>query len=145
MTTRIPNDITTTREIVLRNDVADVAELSDFVSGVCVEADCDATVEFGVTLSLEEAVANVMKYAYEAGTEGKIRVVATIGASAITFTVRDSGVAFDPTAAADPDVSLPADEREVGGLGIYLIKHYMDEVRYERIGHENILTLTKKL
>ena len=140
-----PTEIISPQEIVLRNDVSDVVHLNEFVTQVCDAIHCDTAAQFSIQLALEEAVVNAMNYAYAAGTEGEIRVKAEGDASAIKFEIRDRGIPFDPTLADDPDITLPAEERKEGGLGIFLIRNYMDEVRYERVGQENILTLTKKL
>ena len=132
------------QEIVLRNDVSDVVRLNEFVTQVCDTIHCDPSAQFGIQLAVEEAVVNAMNYAYSSGTQGEIRIEAETSPSAISFVIRDRGVPFDPTLAKDPDVTLPVEERKEGGLGILLIRTYMDDIRYERIGQENILTLTKE-
>ena len=63
----------------------------------------------------------------------------------LQFVITDHGVAFDPTAKAEVDTTLPAEERSIGGLGIHLIRKIMDDVKYERVNDMNILTLNKKI
>ena len=59
--------------------------------------------------------------------------------------ITDRGIPFDPLARRDPDINLSAEEREIGGLGIFMVKKTMDEVRYERIENQNVLTMIKKI
>lgn len=93
-------------------------------------------------LAMEEAVANVIMYAY-AGKEGLFKVELSECASILTFVITDNGIPFNPVEKDDPDVTLPAEERKIGGLGVYLVKQIMDEVEYNRRDGQNILTLIK--
>ena len=97
-----------------------------------------------LNLALEEAVSNVMLYAYPAGSEGRVDIETVIRDDRIDFRVIDSGVPFDPTAASDPDLAVDLKDRPIGGLGIYLVKRIMDEVSYTRQDGKNILSMTKK-
>ena len=94
-------------------------------------------------LAVEEAVVNVINYAYPAGEIGDINIEATATAMALKFKITDSGVSFAPTDAPDVDTSLSAEERRIGGLGIFLVRQLMDTINYERIDGKNVLTLTK--
>ena len=96
-----------------------------------------------VLLAVEEAVTNVIRYAYGDG-EGLIRLTAACRDGNLVFELRDSGQAFDPTQVPEADVTLPAEERTPGGLGLLLVRRIMDEVRYQRTDGENRLTLVKK-
>ena len=110
------------------------------------EAGCPIKTQMQINIAVEEIFVNIASYAYAPGT-GEATVCLSIGGEPrrATVTFLDSGVPFDPLAKADPDVSLPAAEREIGGLGIYMTKQMMDEVFYEyRDGH-NVLTLRKNL
>jgi anti-sigma regulatory factor (Ser/Thr protein kinase) len=102
-----------------------------------------------VNLALEEAVSNVMLYAYPDTNNGKVFVEfvrnCTPEGEQLTFTISDSGIPFDPTQKSEPDLSLPAEERAIGGLGIHLVRQLMDEVQYVREDDKNVLTLVKKL
>ena len=98
-----------------------------------------------LNLAVEEAVVNVMNYAYPQGTVGDINIEATGDDNQLEFIISDSGTPFDPTAKADANTSLTAEERPIGGLGIHLVRQIMDEVMYERKDNKNILTLRKKL
>jgi anti-sigma regulatory factor (Ser/Thr protein kinase) len=90
-------------------------------------------------------VTNVILYAYPKGADGLVDVEAILREHSLEFIISDSGAPFDPTAAPEADVTLTAEERPIGGLGIYLVRQLMDVVRYERQGEKNILTMIKKL
>ena len=94
-------------------------------------------------LALEEVVVNIMQYAFAPGTTGDIVVSAEYDAGRLLFSIEDDGLLFDPTEVAEANVVLPADEREIGGLGIYIVRQIMDRVEYSRLGERNILRLTK--
>jgi len=98
-----------------------------------------------LNLAIEEAVVNVMNYAYPKDTKGTVDIETTLDDGCITFVISDSGMAFDPTAKEDPDTTLKAEERPIGGLGIFLVKQLTDAVGYERRNDKNILTVKKKI
>ena len=87
---------------------------------------------------------NVIDYAYPVGQEGEIEICVMSDGKTLKTVIIDSGVAFDPTAKEKPDTTLSAEDRQIGGLGILLVREIMDSVNYERINKQNILTLTKK-
>ena len=126
------------RKIVLPNDVQEVPKLAAFVDEVC------EWMGFDPMLTIEEAVVNVMDYAYPPGTKGEVDIEVKADADKLMFTISDNGVAFDPTAKAEVDTTLSAEERQIGGLGIHLVRHIMDNVEYERKDGRNILRLSKK-
>ena len=132
------------RHLSLRNDINDIPRLHEYMQGIAEEADLDHPFAMSLNLALEEAVSNVMLYAYPAGTEGKVDIDTHIREDHIEFSVSDCGVPFDPTAKVDPDLDLEVEERPVGGLGIYLVKRIMDSVSYARTDGKNILTMIKK-
>ena len=104
----------------------------------------DAGVVSAMTLALEEAVTNVIDYAFDADDAAMIRVEITHDNGGLTAVVEDNGRAFDPLQAAAPDTTAPLEEREIGGLGIVLIRKLMDDVRYARKGSTNVLMLRKR-
>lgn len=133
------------KSITLSNNVADVPILAGFVEEVCEEAGIDMATMMQLNLAIEEAVVNVMDYAYPAGTEGYVLVDAKVDNGQLHIIITDKGTPFDPTAKADVDTTLSAEERNIGGLGIHLIRTIMDDVIYERVDDRNILTLIKKI
>ena len=133
------------KTLVLHNDIREIPELAAFVEALAADCALDGRLKAGLNLALEEAVTNVMMYAYPAGETGLIEISAGREGERIVFTVVDSGVPFDPTSVPDADTSLGVSERPIGGLGIFLVRKLMDEIRYERAGAKNVLTLVKRI
>ena len=131
--------------ITLKNDIEQVPQLADFVDMVCEELDFDPSLAIQMNLAIEEAVVNVMSYAYPAGVVGNVNIEAQANEERLKFTITDNGIPFDPTAKAEVDTTLSAEDRPIGGLGIHLVRQLMDSINYERIEGKNILTLRKKL
>ena len=131
--------------IILHNDVQEVPVMTEFVERTAEQANLDPSVTMTLTLAIEEAVANVMKYAYPKGEVGPIEINATINDGSLSFTIKDSGTPFDPTQVKKADITLSAEEREIGGLGLHLIRNIMDTVEYHHTSNQNILTLTKNI
>ena len=138
-------DIRYQRSITLPNDVQTIPKLSDFVDTVCEAAGFDMSLSMQMNLALEEAVVNVMNYAYPKGTKGMVSIDATLTDKGLKFVISDNGKPFDPTAKAEVDTTLSAEERSIGGLGIHLIRKIMDSVNYEYVEGRNVLTLVKKV
>ena len=133
------------KSIVLTNDIKEVPRLTAFVEDVCGTVGFNPDETAQVKVAIEEAVANVMNYAYPPGTHGDVTIEAASNDLRLKFTVIDSGKPFDPTVQADVDTTLPASERRIGGLGIHIMCQNMDSINYERIDNHNVLTLRKKL
>ena len=131
--------------LTLKNKHTEVRQLGDFVKNVTNRLGIDERSSKSLRLAVEEAVVNAMDYAYPPDTEGEVSVRAQSDGNTLCMTITDQGVPFDPTAAPAPDVTLPAEERSIGGLGIFLSRSLMDGYRYERVGETNVLTLEKKL
>ena len=131
--------------IILHNNVQEVPLMTEFVEKTAEQAHLDPSVTMSLTLAIEEAVANIMKYAYPKGEVGPIEINATINDGSLSFTIKDSGTPFDPTQVKKADITLSAEDREIGGLGIHLIRNIMDTVEYHHTSDQNILTLTKNI
>jgi anti-sigma regulatory factor (Ser/Thr protein kinase) len=132
------------RSITLPNDIATISQLSEFVETVCEEKGLDMALTMNLNLALEEAVVNVMSYAYP-DSQGDVKVDIIIDDQKVVSILTDSGIPFDPTQKGDVDTTLPAEERPIGGLGIHLVKQIMDKVSYQYVGNQNILTLEKNI
>ena len=133
------------RQLVLHNDIQQISLLAQFVETVADLAHLDAGVSMSLNLALEEAVSNVIMYAYPKGTDGLVDIKAILDKDSLEFVISDSGVAFDPTAAPEADITLDVQDRPIGGLGIFLVRNIMDAVHYKREGGKNILSMSKKL
>ncbi len=129
----------------LTNDVQRVPELNDFVKNVTNRLNLDSSLTSQLMLAVEEAVVNVMSYAYPLGTTGDIHVQARATEQSLKFIISDQGKAFDPTLRGTADTTLSAEERPIGGLGILLVQQLMDSINYERADGKNVLTMKKML
>ena len=133
------------QSISLPNDVQKVPQLAAFIEEVAESHGTDLSVTMSINLALEEAVVNVMNYAYPEGSSGEIDITVDFRDGYLIFTISDAGKPFDPTKVSDPDTSLSAEDRPIGGLGIHLVRQIMDEVSYTYENNRNILTLKKKI
>ena len=131
--------------ITLPNSLEELPRLSALVEEVCEEIGCDMEMTMRINLAMEEAVVNVIDYAYPPGTVGYMEIKATTADKRIKFMIIDSGTPFDPTKKEEVDISLPVEERRIGGLGIHLVRQIMDDIKYERKEGHNVLTLVKKI
>ena len=133
------------RSISLSNNVEEIPLLASFVDEVCEAVGFDMSTTMSLNLAIEEAVVNVMTYAYPPDTKGEVNIVAKANDERLKFVISDSGMPFDPTVKGEIDISMTAEERPIGGLGIHLVRKIMDSINYERIDGKNVLTLRKKL
>ena len=131
--------------LILRNDIREIARLAAFIDGLAAGTRLDASQVKSLNLALEEAVTNVVLYAYPPGQPGSLELVGERGEGFLRFVITDAGKPFDPTSKPDPDVTLGVKERPIGGLGVFLMRRIMDEIRYVRSGGQNVLTLLKKI
>ena len=132
------------RMIVLSNDISEISKLEGFVGAAAETAGLDAATAMSLNLAIEEAVTNVILYAYPKEQKGEINLESIVREHALVFILSDSGTEFDPTKAPDADTALGVEDRPIGGLGIHLVRNIMDAVSYSRTGSRNILTMNKK-
>lgn len=133
------------RSIGLVNRIKELQRLSIFVEETIDNWGLMPAMAMTLNLVLEEAFTNIVNYGYDDDQTHEVELKIEKQSDRLIVTITDDGVAYDPTLRADPDVSLPAEERAIGGLGVYLIRKMMDEVAYQRIGNVNQLTMVKKL
>ncbi|MBP5689810.1 MAG: SpoIIE family protein phosphatase [Bacteroidales bacterium] len=133
------------RHLVLHNDIRQIPQLARFVETIADEKKLDQGLALSLNLALEEAVSNVIMYAYPGGADGLVDVDAVLGPGKIVFILTDSGRPFDPTYVPEANVDAPIEDRPIGGLGIHLVRQIMDEMHYERHDGKNILTMTKNI
>jgi sigma-B regulation protein RsbU (phosphoserine phosphatase) len=131
--------------LTLHNDVKEVTALSAFIKEVLARLEIGKPLAPKLRLALEEAVVNVMEYAYPTGTKGEVGIRVTSDGQQLKFIITDSGISFNPTEVATADTTLSAEERPVGGLGILLVRELMDSINYERTNGKNVLTLLKNV
>ena len=133
------------RHLILHNNIQQIPQLAEFVETIAEEKNLDQAMAMSLNLALEEAVTNVILYAYPDGIDGLVDIEAFIHKDCLEFIISDSGKPFDPTAAPEADVTLGVDERQIGGLGIYLVRNIMDTVSYRYEKGKNILVMIKKI
>ena len=140
------SDLKMRKSIVLPSNLKEVPRLNAFVEEVCASVKFDEETTAQIKVAVEEAVVNVIKYAYTPGQHDQsVTIEAASNTLRLKFTIIDSGKPFDPTVKADVDLSLPVQERPIGGLGIHIIRQIMDSINYERLDGHNVLTLRKRL
>jgi len=133
-----------TAKLVVSAKLANLSKLIDFIVEGAKNAGFDEKSIAQIKLASEEIIVNVMSYAYEGG-EGHVEVSYTFhDDGAMEIEITDWGVAFDPLSLPEPDVAAPLNDRKIGGLGIYLARKVMDEVRYKRVDNKNVVTLIKR-
>ena len=126
--------------------VSNLDQVLAFVDGQLETMDCSMKAQMQIDVAVEEIYVNIANYAYAPETgKAYISVRPDPENASVTIEFRDNGIPFDPLAKADPDVTLSAEERKIGGLGIYMVKKSMDALEYSRKDGQNILTITKKL
>lgn len=134
------------RRLAIKNNIEEMKLIEPFLSSLSEAFDVDSSLLFQLNLALDEAMANSVNYAYPKGQEGMVTLVAQREGDNLVFDLIDQGEPFDPTKEGKPvDITLPAQDRPIGGLGIFLIKKMMDSVSYERRGDRNVLTMIKKI
>lgn len=119
-------------------------EVAEWVENELNKINCPTKIIMQISMCLEEAFINIAHYAYGEKT-GDMTLGLEQENDIVTLHLKDKGKPFDPLAKQDPDVTMKMEDRKIGGLGIYLIKQMMDEVKYERTNEENILTFSKKI
>lgn len=136
---------TLTETFVIKNDIHEVTRFSSFMKSVTEKLGIEKSLARQLRLAVEEAVVNVIDYAYPIGSEGDITIKMMSDGHILRFQIIDAGVPFDPTKKEKADTTLSAEDRQIGGLGILLVRELMDSINYEREDGKNILTLIKTL
>ncbi len=131
--------------IQLRNRYSELSHLKNTLRQYCEFRELPSNVVFALTLSLDEIVTNVITYGYDDQNEHLIVVKVRSGTGVIEVVVEDDGKPFNPLEFKTPDLKCPIDERPIGGLGIYLVKTYMNELEYKRAGGKNCLIMRKHI
>jgi anti-sigma regulatory factor (Ser/Thr protein kinase) len=131
-------------ELEIEAATESLPDVQAFVEERMEGADCPMKAMMQIGVAVEEIFVNIAHYAYAPGKgSATVRVEVSGEPIAVTITFIDRGVPYDPLAKPDPDVTLSAEERQIGGLGIFMVKKSMDECYYERSGDKNVFTLVK--
>ena len=134
------------KEITVCATVENIKTVTDFVSEQLEAFDCPIKVQMQIDIAIDELFGNIAHYAYNL-SDGNVtvKVEFTENPLAVLITFIDEGIPYDPTKQTEPDITLSADERQIGGLGIYMVKKLMDEIMYEYKNGQNILSVKKFL
>ena len=132
------------KSITVEAVIQNVETVTEFVNTVLEENDCPMKVQMQIDVVIDEIFGNISYYAYGADG-GKASVQAGIEKGMIVLVFIDQGIPYNPLENKDPDITLNLEEREIGGLGIYMVKKIMDEVSYEYMDGQNILRMRKSL
>ena len=134
------------KELTLEATLDNIPEVTAFVDNLLEKAECPMKAQIQIAVAIDELFSNIARYAYK-GATGKATVRLEIEkqprAAVITFI--DHGVPYNPLKQKDPDITLDADERPIGGLGIFVVKKTMDDVQYEHKDGKNILRIRKRI
>ena len=134
------------KELTIAATVENIVAVTDFVNEQLEALDCPVKAQMQIDIAIDELFGNIAQYAYDPEVgNATVRVEVAEEPLAVIITFIDGGVPYDPLKAADPDIALSAEERQLGGLGIYMVKKTMDEITYEYKDGKNILSIKKKL
>jgi serine/threonine-protein kinase RsbW len=132
-------------EINTTNRLSEIPGVLDAVDSFFDAIHQDGPARFDVSLALEELFTNIVRYAYPEGETHSIAVTLSVENGVISCKVVDSGRAFDPLSQPEPDIGAGIDEREIGGLGVHIVRQTMQEVRYDQIDGQNVLWMKRAL
>ena len=131
------------KQLKVKADTTELDNVLSFADAILEELGCSVKAQMQIDIAIEEIFVNIAHYAYpEAEGEAVISVDSGEGPS-VTITFEDEGIPYDPLKNEDPDITLSADDRPIGGLGIFMVKKSMDEVSYEYKDGKNRLTIKK--
>ena len=132
------------KELTVAATVENIEVVTDFVNQQLEELACPMKAQMQINIAIDELFSNIAHYSYnpEIG-QATVRVEVMENPLAVSITFIDNGVPYDPLSKEDPDLTLSAEERQIGGLGIYMVKKSMDEITYEYKDGQNILSIKK--
>ena len=134
------------KELTLAATIENIEKVTDFVNAQLEEIDCPMKAQMQIDIAIDELFGNIAHYAYNPETgPATVRVEVTEEPISVIMTFIDHGVPYDPLKQEDPDISLSAEERSIGGLGVFMVKKTMDEISYEYRDGKNILRIRKKM
>ena len=134
------------KELTIAATVENIEAVTDFVNEQLEALECPVKARMQINIAIDELFGNIAQYAYHPKTgDATVRVEVIQEPLSVVITFIDQGVPFDPLKNEDPDTGLSAEERDVGGLGIFMVKKSMDEISYAYKDGKNILSIRKQL
>jgi serine/threonine-protein kinase RsbW len=131
------------KELRIKNQISELEKVAQFVEEIGEELGLSMELQMNLNLVMEEMVSNVIFYAYPEGEDAEIELLAKSDGKELTFVLSDQGKEFDPTAKEDANPDINPADREIGGMGIFIVKNIMNKVTYQRLEGRNLLTMTK--
>ena len=132
-------------ELTIGNDLAEISRVNMEFEVFAGQHQLAGQVVVAMQIAFEELLSNIIMYSFRDRDRHEIEIVVEVSADQITATIVDDGIAFNPFDAAAPDTTLGVEEREIGGLGVHIVRTMMDSVSYERDGNKNVVTASKYL
>lgn len=133
------------KHFVIENQVKELITIAREIKELAEEWELPQALAVNINLVVEEALTNIIFYAFPDKGKHDIKVSIALSSNMITIKITDNGIPFNPLSQQQPDITLSAEERPVGGLGIFLISQIMDKMRYTRHKNQNILELNKSI
>jgi len=130
---------------VVENKMDELSSLAEKIERLADEWSISQELSMKINLVIEEALSNIILYAFNDKLKHEIRISVSKEDNNLEITFKDDGIPFNPLLQKKPDINLPAEERPVGGLGIFLMSQVMDEMHYSRDKNQNILILKKSI
>jgi anti-sigma regulatory factor (Ser/Thr protein kinase) len=133
------------QQITIKNRMPEIDAVNETFEAFAAEFGIPAPIAMKFSIIFDELLNNIVTYAYRDDHEHDIEIRMEVVGKRLTVTVTDDGVPFNPLSAATPDIAAPLEEREIGGLGIHLVRNLIDDVTYQRRTGKNVMTLTRHL
>jgi len=133
------------KHFVVENQIEELSALAEGIDNLAEKWDLSQALAMNINLVIEEALTNVIFHAFTDNDKHEIKISVSLNNNFLIIKITDNGIPFNPLEQKQPDINLPAEERPVGGLGIFLISQIMDEMHYARQKNQNILTLNKSI
>ena len=130
-------------EIAIANELGEVAGAAEKIDDFCEEREISPEIAYAVNLSIDEILTNTIRYGYDDDEPHRIEIIVRLENDSLVVVIGDDGAPFDLSATPEANVEASLEERDVGGLGLFLVHQMMDRVDYERIEGRNFVTLTK--
>jgi len=132
-----------TQTLILKNNLDEISRIHAFLQESGSAFSFSREEIFALTLALDEMVTNIISYGYDDDREHDIVVTLSVEGNEIRLVLDDDGIAFDPLVRDEPELDIPLEERKIGGLGIHLVRSFMDGISYSRVEGHNLLLLRK--
>ncbi|MBP7496636.1 MAG: ATP-binding protein [Bacteroidales bacterium] len=133
------------KKITLNNNIEQLSLLAQFIDSIAIEWKLNSQLQFNLNLILEELISNTIFYGYKDTEEHRINIEFINNDSFLRIKIEDDAQEFNPLIAQSPDLNLPVEQREIGGLGIHLVRSLSDSIDYHRINNKNIIFLSLNL